>query len=82
MKCPKCNGEGWRYNPKYSGYNAASLYSNGEDVRKPCSKCRGTGFIIGSIREVYDTLIVLRNNHKWHKEELRDINQCIEAIEK
>ena len=80
MKCEKCSGRGWYENPRYP--NPASYSWAGEPSFK-CKKCRGTGYIIGEVRDVLDFLQHLKVKFELEKdrEYLRSVNQCIEAIE-
>ena len=78
MKCPKCDGKGWYDNPKYP--NPASWSDAGVPTFK-CGKCRQTGYIIGNAKDVIDFLVVLEKRFERDKETLREIKQCIKAIE-
>lgn len=79
MRCPKCEGRGWYENPKYP--NPASWSYAGEPSID-CRKCGKRGYIIGNVPDVVEFLKVLANNFEHDKERLREIKQCIEAIEK
>lgn len=75
MKCEKCVGRGWYENPKYP------MKGNWAGVSSfKCGKCRGTGYVIGSIKEVLEFLKVLQNNPSAITK--HDIQECIDTIEK
>ena len=80
MKCDKCDGVGWNDNPKYwdKRYDSYILH----DPRINCRKCKGTGYVIGNIKEVFGFLKVLEDRFNHDKEVLKEIKQCIDAIEK
>lgn len=78
MECPQCDGKGWYDNPKYP--NPASWSDAGVPTIK-CKKCRETGWIIGKPSEVVEFLNVLAIRFERDKEILREVNQCIKAIE-
>lgn len=74
MICKKCNGNGYRNNPRYHGCQDVGWH----EPRIKCRACEGSGFIVGSLKEVLDVLKVIRNGGAWRKE---DIVQAIKVIE-
>lgn len=81
MKCPKCKGCGYYPNPKYP--NPASWSYAGEPSF-PCRKCKQTGFVIGNVKEVLEFLNHLKVKFEIERDKdyLREVNQCIDVIEK
>lgn len=80
MKCEKCDGRGWNDNQRYWNTAACIAYERGIEARKKCGKCKGTGYIIGNVKDVLDLLKVLKNNRQCCTD--KEIQQCIDAIEK
>ena len=77
MKCAKCDGKGWYDNPKYP-----IPYGNwaGEPTIN-CKKCKGSGYIIGNVKDVLDLLNHLEVYFKYDKDYLKQVKQCINVIE-
>ena len=76
MKCDKCKGRGWYENPKYPEKgNFAGIPSI------DCGKCKGSGYVIGNIKDVLQHLKYLQIKFEYDKTLLREINQCIDTIE-
>lgn len=63
-KCPKCDGNGWKDNPRYWSAKAkyATEYYLRYDPRIRCRECKGTGYVVGDVRDAIDTLRVWKNN--------------------
>ncbi len=75
MICPKCEGRTWVYNPKNKGSwdfeHLATIH---------CGKCKGTGYVIGSVADVLGYLKVFKENRSAVSD--KDIQSCIDIIEK
>lgn len=78
MICKKCEGKGWYDNPKYP---APTSHSWAGVPTIDCRICKGTGYIIGNVKDVISFLKVLENRFHNDKEILKEVNQCILAIE-
>ncbi len=79
MKCPKCNGSGFRRNPKYP--NPASWSWAGIEGW-PCKYCGESGYVIGNIKDILDFLKHLEvkfHNDKHYRDQVK---HCIDTIEK
>lgn len=84
MKCPHCEGRGWKHNQRY--YSAKERYPTCYYLKyEPtvtCRKCKGTGFIIGNPKEVLEFLKHLEvAKFADDTEYQRQVRQCISAIE-
>lgn len=84
MKCKKCEGRGWNENARY--WNAKSNINSDYYLRyEPsieCGKCKGSGYIIGNVKDVLDFLKHLEAAKFMHDKEYREqVRQCIDAIE-
>jgi predicted nucleic-acid-binding Zn-ribbon protein len=81
MKCPKCNGSGFRVNKSYP--NPAS-WSFAGVPGWPCKHCGESGYIIGNIKDVLDFLkhLEVKFGVEHNKEYVKMVKQCIDSIEK
>lgn len=76
-KCTKCNGQGTYPNPKY--YSSRADYIMYEPYKK-CGICKGSGYVIGDIKDAFNVLRVYKNNPKSITDE--EFKKCIEILEK
>ena len=81
MKCIKCDGIGTVPNNRYYNYGCAEAYERGLNAIKKCSNCKGSGFIIGNVKDVLNFLKHLAVKFEHDKEYLRETKQCIDTIE-
>lgn len=84
MKCPKCEGRGWNDNQRY--WNAKAKYQTDYYLRfEPtvkCGNCKGSGYIIGNVKDVLDFLRHLeKGKFMYDKEYAEQTRQCINAID-
>jgi RecJ-like exonuclease len=83
MKCQKCEGKGWNDNEKY--WKAKANIHNDNYMRyEPsikCSKCKGSGYIIGNVKDVLSFLKHLEFKFSKDKEYLEQVKNCINTIE-
>ena len=79
MKCPHCNGSGYVANQRYYNVGSAEAYERGIMPSKVCSKCNGSGFIIGNIQDIANRLLVAANGITITK---REAQQMYDAIMK
>jgi len=56
MECPKCKGKGYVYNPRYYNIPCWEAYEKGIKPTRECTKCNGSGFIIGNIQDIANRL--------------------------
>jgi len=81
-KCDKCDGKGWKDNPKY--WNAKAKYQTDwylhYKTRVNCKTCKGTGYVIGDVMDAIDVLKVWKNNPNGITN--KDFKQAIEILEK
>ncbi len=79
MKCSKCNGSGYVYNPRYWGgrYCCIEAWERGYKPSIKCKQCNGTGYIIGNINDIVDRLEVAANGVTISQ---REAKQMLEAI--
>lgn len=77
MKCPRCDGKGYVDNPRYYNVGSAIAYERGISPAKKCSKCNGSGFIIGNIQEIADRLLVAANGVTITKKEAKEMYDAI-----
>lgn len=83
MTCNKCNGKGWNHNERYwkakADINSSGYLRYNPSVK--CGKCKGSGFIIGNIKEVLDFLKHLQVKFAHDKHYLDQVKNCINTIE-
>lgn len=79
MKCPKCEGRGIVYNPRYLRYSSSEAYERGIPAAIECKHCHGSGYIIGNINDIVERLECAANGVAISKEEAK---QMLEAIMK
>lgn len=80
MKCEKCNGTGSKDNPKYWDKSNDSYIMHNPKTK--CKKCGGSGFIIGNVKDVLTFLHYLNNTNQLLPTDRKDLQQCIDTIEK
>ena len=79
-KCDKCDGNGWKDNPKYWNATRMNDWYLQYNPRIDCRACKGTGYMIGDVRDAIDILRVYKNNpHGITKSEFL---KAIEILEK
>ena len=78
MKCVKCDGNGYYDNPKYINCHS---FCEGIESRINCKKCKGSGYVIGNIKDVVSFLKHLEFKFQHDKEYLFQIKQCLDTIE-
>lgn len=79
MKCPKCDGKGWRRNPKWTG-GGCDVYP----ISYPCRYCGESGYVIGNVRDVLNYLkgMQARAERSGDKRTSAELKRCISIIEK
>ena len=77
MKCPKCNGKGLCYNPRYYRHSSSEAWEMGIQPNIPCKHCNGSGFIIGNISEIVDRLRCAANGVTITKQEAEQMLNAI-----
>lgn len=79
MICDKCNGKGSKTNPKLYNVPIWKAYEKGYDKPIKCSKCGGSGFIIGNIQEVIKSLdVAINSNTPLTIRELKQIKSILQ----
>jgi hypothetical protein len=58
MICDKCNGKGYYTNPRYFQMSNSEAYERGYATELKCSKCGGSGLLLGNANEIIDRLNV------------------------
>lgn len=81
MKCQKCEGKGWIHNNKYYTMASCVAYERGIESRKECNDCKGSGYIIGDVKDVIRNLEYLLHT-AMGREERKIIQQCLDVITK
>ena len=79
-KCDKCEGNGWKDNPKYWNASRANDWYLQYPTRINCRACKGTGYVIGDVRDAIDILKVWKNNPQGITD--KEFKQAIEILEK
>lgn len=87
MRCEKCDGKGCKDNPKY--YEAKCKYKTDyyltfEPTIK-CRACKGTGYVIGDVKDVLNFLRGLEMKFSHFKDDIEyldKVRECIKIIEK
>lgn len=77
MICPKCNGAGEVPNQRYYNMTNAEAYERGIMPSKKCTKCNGSGFIIGNIQDIANRLLVAANGVTITKREAKQMYDAI-----
>ena len=84
MECQDCEGKGWKDNQRY--WTAKANIHNDSYMRyEPnikCKSCKGSGYIVGNVKDVLDFLRILENKFRNEKEYLEQVKNCINTIEK
>ena len=79
MECPKCKGAGFVSNPRYYNNDAQYSWSHGISPSKICSACKGSGYIIGNMKDIVERLRCAANGVTISD---REAKQMYEAIVK
>jgi len=79
-KCEKCEGQGWKDNPRYWNMSATIAWERGIPSRINCRECKGTGYVIGDVKDAIDTLRAWKNNPQGITN--KEFKQAIEILEK
>ncbi len=85
MKCTKCSGTGMVENPEYyrNKHQYDTCYYLLFSPTRVCSKCKGSGYIIGKISEVLNFLEYLRDTEfRDNLEMKKQVIDCINTINK
>lgn len=77
MICPKCNGAGKVPNQNYYNMSSSEAYERDIMPSRKCSKCNGSGFIIGNIQDIADRLLVAANGVTITKREAKQMYDAI-----
>lgn len=78
MICDKCNGKGYTTNPKLFNVPSWRAYEMGYDIPIQCSRCGGSGFVLGNADEIIKALdIAIRNGQPLTLRELKQIRLAL-----
>ncbi len=77
-KCDKCDGFGWKDNPKY--WNAIGDWKLQYEPTIKCRACKGTGYVIADFKDAINILQVWKNNPRGIDD--KDFKLAVEILEK
>lgn len=77
MECPKCNGRGYITNKRYYNMSPSLAWEHGIKPMRTCGNCKGSGFIIGNIKDIVDRLKCAVNGVTITPEEAKEMLDCI-----
>lgn len=77
MKCPICKGCGKVPNPKYFNHSPSWAWEHDIPTSLKCSKCKGSGYIIGNMTDIVERLKVASNGVAITQREARQMYDAI-----
>lgn len=79
MICDRCNGKGYYDNPHMYHVSGVVAWERGYTEPIRCSKCGGSGFLLGNAQEVIHALdIAISNNTPLTIKELKQIKLVLQ----